>query len=137
LATVVTSEKAAMALVLYEDGHPEIERVARSIAERIEGGGREARVRAASSATIPDLLAAGLYVVGAETAEAPSFAEVARVLKGVNLAGRKAAFFGASGAVVARLRSLCADTEVAAAHADLVGRRIEGPAIAAWLRGIA
>jgi hypothetical protein len=125
-----------MALVLYEDGQPEIERVARSVAERLGVSGREARVRSASSATIPDILAAGLYVFGAETTEAPSYAEVARVLKGVNLAGRKAAFFGGSGSAVARLRSLCADTEVVAAHADLVGRRIEGPAIAAWLRGI-
>jgi hypothetical protein len=137
LAAVVTSDKALKALVLYEDGCPEMERVARSIAERIEGSGRETMLRSASSATIPELLAAGLYLFGAETAEIPSYAEVARVLKGVNLAGRKAVFFGASGAAVARLRVMCADTEVSAAHADLVGRRIESAAIAAWLRGIA
>jgi hypothetical protein len=82
------------------------------------------------------MLAARLFAFGAETNDAPSYAEIARVLKGINLAGRKAVFFGASGAAVARLRSLCADTDVSAAHPDLVGKRLEGAAIAAWLRGL-
>lgn len=133
---MVTSGKKEIAIVLYEDGCPEIERIAREVAERIGEGGREARLRAASSTTIPDILAADLYVFGAESSEAPSYLQVARVLSGINLAGRRALFFGASGAAVAHLRAICSDTEVSAARADLVTRRIDGPAIAAWLRDL-
>jgi len=134
---VANGEKKDPALIVFEDGSPESERVALIIAESLQAQGRETRLRAATAAAIPDILSAGLFVLGAETAEAPSYGELARVLKGVNLAGRKAAFFGASGAVVARLRAICADTEAVSAHADLVGRHVEGAAIAAWLRGIA
>ena len=66
---------------------------------------------------------------------APSFAELARVFKGINLAGRKVAFFGSSGAAVAWLRGICADTEVSVAHSDFIGRP-EPAALAAWLRGV-
>lgn len=131
------SVEADTALIVYEEGGPESERVARLIAERLESGGRTVLLRASSATAIPDILSARLYLLGAETAEAASYGEIARVFKGINLAGRKAAFFGSSGAAVARLRAMCADTEVSAAHADLVGRRIEGAAVAAWLRGIA
>lgn len=130
------SGKKDPALVVFEDGSPETERVALIIAESIQAQGRETMLRAASAASIPDILAAGLYVLGAETTQAPSYGEFARVLRGVNLAGRKTAFFGASGAAVARLRAMCADTEATSAHADLVGRHVEGVAITAWLRGI-
>jgi flavorubredoxin len=136
LAIVVTSDKNVPVLVLFEDGRPEIERVARAIAERLESAGRAVAVREASASTIPEVLAAGLFVLGAESSESPSFGEIARVFKGINLAGRKAAFFGASGAAIARLKALCADTDVTVAHADLVGRHIEPSVIAAWLRGI-
>lgn len=133
---MVTSGKNAPALVLFEDGRPEIERVAETIAERLADGGHEVAVRAASAVSVPEILRAGFFVFGAESVDSPSYAEVSRVFKGINLAGRKAAFFGASGAAVARLRSLCADTDVSAAHADLVGRRLEPAALAAWLRGV-
>jgi len=134
---VIRNDAEAPALVVFEDGFPEIERVARAIAERVGGGGRSPAARAAPGTTIPAPLAAGLSVFGAETTDAPSFGEIARALKGMNLAGRKAAFFGSSGAAVAALRAMCVDTEVAAAHADLVGRKLEGTALSAWLRGIA
>lgn len=134
---MIKSNGAAEALVVFEDGCPDIERAAMAIAERLEGGGFEAKALAASAVSIPDILAAKLFALGAETKEAPSYAEIARVLSGINLAGRKAIFFGSSGAAVARLRTLCADTEVSAAHSDLVGKRLESAAIAAWLRGVA
>ena len=134
---MVTTPITADALVVFEDGCPDIERAARAIAERLEGGGRAAKALAASSVSIPDILAAGLYAFGAETTDSPSYAEIARVMRGINLAGRKAVFFGSSGAAVARLRGLCADTEASAAHPDLVGKRLDGIAIAAWLRGLA
>jgi len=130
---VATTESKA--LILYEDGKPEIERVARSIADRLEEHGRPAAVKAASSVEISEILAAGLFLLGADSAGSPAYAELARVFKGVNLAGRKVAFFGSSGAAVAWLRGLCADTEITVAHSDLYGRP-EPQAIAAWLKGV-
>jgi flavorubredoxin len=131
--SVATNESAA--LILFEDGKPEIERAARAIAERLEGQGRGAKVKCASSVEISEILASGLFLFGADSSAPPSYAELARVFKGVNLAGRKVAFFGSSGAAVAGLRALCADTEVTVAHSDFVGRP-EPAALATWLKSV-
>jgi len=122
-----------MVLVLFEDGAPEVERAARTIADRLEDQGRRVKVSGASIVEVSDLLAAELYILGADVPLAPAYAELARVFKGVNLAGRRAAFFGSSGAAVAWLRGLCADAELAASHADLAGR-LDQAALAAWLK---
>ena len=123
------------ALVLYEDGKPEIEKVARGIAERLGDQGREVDVKSASEVGISELLAARLYLLGADAPASAAYAELARVFKGINLAGRRAAFFGSSGSAVAWLRGLCVDTEVSAAHSDFIGRP-EPAALAAWLKGV-
>jgi flavodoxin len=123
------------ALVLFEDGKPEIEKLARVIAERLEDQGREVDVKRASEVGISELLAAGLYLLGADAPASAAYAELSRVFKGINLAGRRAAFFGSSGSAVAWLRGLCVDTEVSAAHSDFIGRP-EPPALAAWLKGV-
>jgi hypothetical protein len=123
------------ALVLFEDGKPEIEKLARVIAERLEDQGREVDVKNASEVGISELLAARLYLLGADAPASAAYAELARVFKGINLAGRRAAFFGASGSAVAWLRGLCVDTEVSAAHSDFIGRP-EPSALAAWLKGV-
>jgi hypothetical protein len=122
-------------LVLFEDGQAEIEREARAIAERLEEQGRGAAVKAASSVEISEILAASLYILGAGAAGAPCFAELARIFKGMNLAGRRVAFFGSSGAAIAWLRGLCADTEATVAHSDFTGRP-EPAALSAWLKGV-
>ena len=122
-------------LILFEDGKTEIEREARAIAERLEEQGRDATVKAASSVQITEILAASLFLMGADSPFSPSYAELGRVFKGVNLAGRKIAFFGSSGAAVAWLKSLCVETEVSAAHSDFIGRP-EPAALAAWLKGV-
>jgi hypothetical protein len=123
------------ALVLFEDGKPEIERQARAIAERLEDQCREVAVKPASSVEISEILAARLYLLGADSPASGAYAELARIFKGINLAGRRAAFFGSTGAAVAWLRGLCVDTEVSAAHSDFIGRP-EPPALAAWLKGV-
>jgi len=129
------AENASKALILFEDGKPEIEREARAIADRLEEQGRGAIVKGASGVEISEILASRLYILGAGSSGAPSFAELSRVFKGINLAGRKVAFFGSSGAAVAWLRGICADTEVSVAHPDFIGRP-EPAALAAWLRGV-
>ena len=132
-APVVTNESKV--LILYEDGKPEIERIARAMAERAEEQGLSLTVKNAAGVGISEILAAGLFLLGADSPGSVSFGELARVFKGVNLAGRKVAFFGSSGAAVAWLRSLCADTEVSVAHSDLIGRP-EPAALSAWLKGV-
>jgi len=127
--------KNTKTLILFEDGKAEIEREARALAERLDEQGRSASVKAASAVEIGDILAAGLFLMGAETPGAASYAELARVFKGINLAGRRIAFFGTSGAAVAWLRSLCADTEITVAHSDIIGRP-EPAALSAWLKGV-
>lgn len=106
------------------------------IAERLGEAGREVEVISASDATATDLLAARLYLLGAEKPSSPSYGVLSAALKGLNLAGRKAAFFGGSGAAVAWLRIICEDTEITVAHADLVGRRPDSAAVSAWLKGV-
>lgn len=122
---------------MFEDGQPDSERVGRAIAERLDLERYDVIVMKASALDVSDLLAAGLYFFGAESPEPAPYAELARTLKGINLAGRRAAFFGATGAAVAWLRTMCIDSELGTAHADLIGRRPEGSALVAWLRGIA
>ena len=122
-------------LVLFEDGKPEIEKQARAIAERLEELGRSVTVKVSSSIEISEVLAADLFLFGIGDSGTPSYAELGRLFKGMNLAGRKAAFFGSSGAAVAWLRGLCADTELSAAHVDFIGRPEPAP-LAAWLKGV-
>jgi len=122
-------------LVLFEDGKPEIEREAKAIADRLEEQGRMASVKSASSIAISDILSADLYLFGADAVGSAAFGELARLLKGINLASRKVAFFGSSGAAVAWLRGLCTDTELTVAHSDFIGRP-EPAALSAWLKGV-
>ena len=122
--------------MIFEAGAIENEKIARAIAERLGEAGRDVDVKSSSEAAATDLLAARLYVLGAEGPNAPTYGVLSEALKGLNLAGRRAAFFGSSGAAVAWLRAICEDTEVSSAHADLVGRRPEPTAVAAWLKGV-
>lgn len=125
------------ALIVYEDGKPELERTARGISERLDSGSLEPKLRAASAVTIPEVLAADILILGAETPRNESYAELARMLAGVNLAGRRGALFGPSGAAVAWLREIVADAELRIAGTDLVAARPEPAALASWLRALA
>ncbi len=121
-------------LVVWQDGHPELERMARTLGEKLEGMGIDPVVRMASEVSIPDMLAASSYLFGADEAGNLSYGEVARLLRGINLAGRPAAFFGANGAAIAWLRDITKDSELVAASIDLVGSKPESSAIASVLR---
>jgi hypothetical protein len=129
------AKQEAGVLVLFEDGKLEIEKQACAIAERLGELGRSVTVKSASSVGISEVLASGLYLFGVGDAGTASYSELGRLFKGMNLAGRKAAFFGSSGAAVAWLRVLCSDTELSAAHVDFIGRPEPAP-LAAWLKGV-
>jgi hypothetical protein len=124
-------------LIVYEDGVSALEKSARSIADHLDPERHEVKLRPASEVTIPELLAGKLYFFGATTPESPSFRELARVLAGVNLAGRRALYFGSSQAAVAWLKKMTADSELAAKGSDLVAAEAESGAVKAWLKSIA
>ena len=123
-------------LIVFEDGKPELERIARSAAERLDPETHEVRLRAASSVTIPEMLAAEIYLLGTDAPNSDAYEEMARFLAGVNLAGRRAAFFGSSGAAVAWLRGICSDSEVAFFGTDFVQPKPDQSSIAAWIRAL-
>lgn len=122
-------------LIVYEDGKPELERCARLIAGGLPSATHEVRMRTASAVSIPDILASKLYFFGAEAEHSPSYAEVARVFSGINLAGRSAAYFGPSSSALKSLKEMAADTDLKAVASDLVESRPEPETVASWLRG--
>jgi hypothetical protein len=123
-------------LVVYEDGKTDIEQSAKLIAARLDSKRYEVKLRAASVVSIPEILAAKLYFFGADTVRSPSYAEVARVFLGINLAGRSVAYFGPSSEARASLKAMAGDTDLRAACPDLVDARPEPEAVSAWLRNI-
>ncbi len=123
-------------LVVFEDGKAELERVAGLIATSLNADKHEVRVRAASSVTVSELLASGFYIFGSTAASAPSYAEISRVLKGINLAGRKAAYFGPSDKALEAFKGMAADTELRAAGPDLAHPRPEVETVVAWLASL-
>jgi len=123
-------------LIIFQDGRPELERTAKGMGERLAADEREVLVLPAGSVTIPQMLAATFLVFGADEAETESYGEVARLLGGMNLAGRKAAYFGSNGAAIAWLKGLTADSELGQAGADLLGAKPEPSALAAWVRSL-
>jgi hypothetical protein len=124
-------------LVVWQDGRPELERMARNLGERLEKMGSESVIKMASMVSIPEVLAASSYLFGADEAGNASYGEIARLLRGINLAGRPVAFFGANGAAIAWLREMTRDTELVATSIDLVGPKPEQSAIASVLRAFA
>jgi hypothetical protein len=51
------------------------------------------KIRSATEVAVADILAADAYAFGVDNADAMAWAEVRRILQGMNLAGRKALFF--------------------------------------------
>lgn len=123
-------------LIVFEDGKPELERVAGLIAASLNADTHDVRVRAASLVTIPEVLASGFYLFGSSAAASPSYAEIARILKGINLAGRRAAYFGPSDKALEAFKAMAADTGLRTAGPDLVDPRPEVETVAAWLSGL-
>lgn len=127
----------AKTLIVWQDGRSELERMATHLGEKLSNEAREVVVRKASEVTIPELLAASSYLFGADEAASESYGEIARVLRGVNLAGRPAAFFGTNGAAVAWLREMTKDAEFAVASTDILGSKLDQTVIATALRAFA
>lgn len=138
VSAIVESEKVKI-LVVYEDGKADIEAMAKAIKKHL-GNQATAKVRAAGEVTIAETLAADAYAFGVDDADAAAWAELRRVFKGINLAGRRAGYFGAARGMVA-LKKAFKDAELTKVDTDLpVGEDLpvgsNGDA-AAWSRSLA
>lgn len=113
---IVENEKAKV-LVVYEDGHDGLEAVAREIKAAL---GRKAAVklRAASEVSVPELLASSSYAFGVANPGAHAWTEIKRVLAGINLAGRRAAFFVPTRGSAERLKAAFAPAELSLDDTD-------------------
>lgn len=121
-------------LIVYEDTQEDLAQAARDMERLAQSSGAAVRLRAASAVTVSEVLASRLYVFGARAPESPFYAELRRLFQGINLAGRRAAFFGSPGSEgVATLKASLKDTDIAFSGPDLdIG---SGPeAVAAWFK---
>ena len=121
-------------LIVYEDTAEDLARTARDLGKIAETAGASVRVRSASSVTISEVLAARLYVIGARTPDSPSYADLRRLFRGINLAGRRAAFFLSQGSKgIEDLKASLKDTDVSLSGQDLdIGSG--SAAVAAWFK---
>lgn len=119
-------------LIVYEDSEEDLAKAARDMERLAASAGAAVRLRAASSVTVSEVLASRLFVFGAREADSPSYAELRRLFRGINLAGRRAAFFGSPGSKgVESLKRSLKNTDISLSGQDL--DVASGPAaVTAW-----
>lgn len=97
-------------LVVY-DGAKALAAAAEALAAGL--GGADCVVKQARDFSPTDVLPADVYFFGCEGPHPSSFAELERVLKGINLAGRTCGFFTlASDEAIGYLRSIVRDADL-------------------------
>lgn len=87
----VKNEKTKV-LMVVEDGRDVLESMAKEAKTHLEAKAA-VKIRSATEVAVADILAADAYAFGVDNADAMAWAEVRRILQGMNLAGRKALFF--------------------------------------------
>lgn len=121
-------------LIVYEDNAPDLAAAAKCLLKAAEDFGAPAKMKSASAVTVDEVLAAKLIVFGGNAKNAPAYAELSRIFKGMNLAGRRAAFFLTPGSKAAEgLRDSLKDTDVSCSTPDLYIDS-DSAALASWLR---
>jgi hypothetical protein len=123
-------------LIIYEDKVSDLAKAAEDLNRLAEGAGVSVRVRTASSVTVAEVLAADLLLIGAKTQEASSYSELRRLFRGINLAGRRAAFFRPrETAGVESMKRSMNDTDITFYVPDLdINSSSEAPA--AWIKAV-
>lgn len=106
-------------LVIFEDGNETLEGTAKRLKTAV-GAKANVKIRAATGVVIAEVLAADAYAFGVHDADAPHWAEFRRLFRGMNLAGRKAAFFGTTDGM-ASLSKAFADAELSVVDASHEG----------------
>jgi hypothetical protein len=119
-------------LLVCEDGQSTLDTAAGTIQSAINGS-HEVKLRSASKVSIQEVLAADSYLFGVGKADSAAWTELRRLFKGINLAGRKAAFFAGDIRESATLREAFKDAGLYVNGPDLLVKK--GVDVAAWVRG--
>jgi hypothetical protein len=98
-------------VLIVIDGSEKIRRVANSLAERFKG--KKVVLMEGADFAATDILPAETILIGCEHPRPASFAELERVLKGINLAGRPCGLFSlASNEAIGYLRDIVRDADL-------------------------
>ncbi|MDX9899445.1 MAG: hypothetical protein RBT62_11015 [Spirochaetia bacterium] len=111
-------------LVVYEDGRDTLEAMAKRMKISLVDKA-SIKARCASEVAVAEILAADAYVFGVSDAGATSWSEMKRLLAGMNLAGRKAAFFTDKAGAAEGLRTAFVPAELTVSLKDLIGDKAD------------
>jgi hypothetical protein len=84
-------------LIVYESDSPLLKAAAQRIGKTASANA-SVKIRAARDVAIPDILLADAFFLGSENQPPAEYAEIERICKGINLAGRPCAFFSQNSA---------------------------------------
>ncbi|HOX92650.1 MAG TPA: hypothetical protein PLC54_06980 [Spirochaetales bacterium] len=117
MKSTVENDKSKV-LVVYEDGDGALESAAKEIKAALS---RKAavKVRAASEVSVPEVLASSTFAFGVSNHNDKSWAELKRIMTGINLAGRRAGFFVGSMGASAALQTSFAPAELSLVKEEL------------------
>ncbi|OHD80517.1 MAG: hypothetical protein A3J97_09770 [Spirochaetes bacterium RIFOXYC1_FULL_54_7] len=119
-------------LLVCEDGQPSLNAVAGTMQSAINGS-HEVKLRLASEVSIQEVLAADCYLFGVGKADSAAWTELRRLFRGINLAGRQAAFFAGDIRESALLRDAFKDAGLVVSDPDLLVKK--GADASVWVRG--
>ena len=120
-------------LLVCEDGNATLETAAGMIQSAITKK-HEVKLRPASAVSIQEVLAADCFLFAVDEADSEVWKELRRLFKGINLAGRRAAFLSSKPGKAEKLRDAFKDASLAAGYPDFLVRKNED--VAAWVRKV-
>lgn len=120
-------------LVIFEDDREALDTIARSLKTSLADTA-VVKTRSASEVAVSEILAADAYVFGVADSAAPAWAEIKRLLTGMNLASRKAGFFVTGKGAADGLKASFAPAELAISAKDLLADPADGTS--AWVKAL-
>jgi flavodoxin len=100
-------------LIIYDSSSKDLHEAAKQVKGALDSDAYTVKIRIASETQVKEVLAADAFFFGAERNKSPEYAEIERLLRGVNLAGRPCGFFTTGKTDgEAYLRRICADAEL-------------------------
>lgn len=105
-------------LLVFEDERDTLEAVAKQVKKAL-GATAIVKARSASEVAVAEILAADVYIFGVDNPDARVWAEIKRLLHGMNLAGRRAAFYSSAQGTTKGLKAAFASSELKVVEPDL------------------
>lgn len=117
-------------ILVVHDGTADLEKVAEELKKKCSDA--SVVIRSGEDFSATDLLPADAFFFGCSSPKPASFAELERVLKGINLAGKPCGLFAlAGGKTIMYLRSIVEDADLAVNSATHVSASVEN--LGAWV----